>query len=89
MKNKGQLIDQVVGYIGILGALFVVMLTYILFDQIVQVDLYDMAIDNGVNADKLSQLMWSWNNWPFMVIFALFIMGLVIALDRRPRTGYV
>lgn len=74
MNRRGQTLPGV--WITIVVGLFIVTLVYIIFNQIVTGNLYDLAVQQNVNADTLGTLMTSWQTWPILFIFALFLYGL-------------
>lgn len=75
MKDKGQTTLPGV-WIIILVGMFVVTLVYIIFNQIVTGNLYDLAVQQNVNSDTLGAILTSWESWPILFLFALFLYGL-------------
>jgi hypothetical protein len=72
--KKGQTLPGV--WIIIILGLFVVTSVFIIFNQVITGNLYQLAVANNVDSDVLGTLMTSWKVWPILFIFALFMWGL-------------
>jgi len=67
-------------FIKVISEFFFAMLVYVVFDNVISVQLYDMGVANGVDVTVLDNLMTVWH-WSVV----LFVIGLFLWLLARSQ----
>jgi len=91
MKFKLKRLDNrgvVYVWVTVLVSIVVIFFTYIIFDDVVRNELYNMALEMGVDSGSLNTLITLWNIFPFAFVIGLFFFGIIWSAKREFDTGY-
>ena len=86
-RLKGSNRGVMYAWITIMVSIFVVMLLYITFDDIVQNTLVNLAIELNVDEGVMNNITSAWRAFPVIFIIGLFLYGIIRPQKREYDTG--